>query len=32
MLVCDSADKIKAAAGCDKFEEAFIRIVKGEAK
>lgn len=32
LLICDSADKIKAVAGTDKFEEAFVRIVKGEIK
>ncbi len=29
LLVCDTAENIKAAVGCDKFEEAFISIVKG---
>lgn len=29
LLICDTAEKIKAAAGTEKFEEAFIRIVKG---
>ncbi|MBE6619719.1 MAG: ATP-binding cassette domain-containing protein [Ruminococcaceae bacterium] len=29
LLVCDSADAIKKAAGTDNFEEAFIRTVKG---
>ena len=29
LLVCDTADRIKAAAGTDNFEEAFIRTVKG---
>ncbi len=29
LLVCATADKIKAQAGTDKFEEAFVRIVKG---
>lgn len=28
LLICDSAENIKIAAGCDKFEEAFISIVK----
>lgn len=32
LLVCDSADKIKEAAGTDSFEQAFIRIVRGVAK
>jgi ABC-2 type transport system ATP-binding protein len=30
LLVCDSAEKIKEAAGTDNFEQAFVRIVKGE--
>ena len=29
LLICDTAEKIKEKAGTDKFEEAFIRIVKG---
>ena len=32
LLICDSADAIKKTAGCDNFEQAFVRIVKGEAK
>ena len=32
LLMCDTAEKIKAAAGVDSFEQAFIRIVKGEVK
>ncbi|MBQ3183045.1 MAG: ABC transporter ATP-binding protein [Clostridia bacterium] len=32
LLVCDTAEGIKAQAGTDSFEEAFIRIVKGAAK
>lgn len=32
LLICDTAEKIKAAAGTDSFEQAFIRIVKGEVK
>lgn len=32
LLVCDTADKIKEAAGTDNFEQAFIRIVKGATK
>ena len=32
LLVCDSAENIKALAETDNFEEAFIRIVKGVAK
>lgn len=29
LLVCDTAEKIKAMAGTESFEEAFIRMVKG---
>lgn len=32
LLICDTADRIKAAAGTDSFEQAFVRIVKGVAK
>ncbi len=32
LLICDTADKIKEAAGTDSFEQAFIHIVKGAAK
>lgn len=32
LLICDTAEKIKAAAGVDDFEQAFIRIVKGGAQ
>ena len=32
LLLCDSADRIQAAAGADSFEQAFIQIVKGEVK
>lgn len=32
LLICDTADKIKKAAGTDSFEQAFVRIVKGVAK
>ena len=32
LLICDTAEKIKAVAGTDSFEEAFVRIVKGVAK
>ncbi len=32
LLICDTAEKIKATAGTDKFEEAFVRIVKGAAE
>ena len=31
LLICDTADKIKEAAGTDSFEQAFVRIVKGVA-
>ena len=29
LLLCDTVEKIKATAGVDCFEEAFVRIVKG---
>ena len=29
LLICDTPDAIKQAAGSDRFEDAFIRIVKG---
>ena len=32
LLICDSADKIKEAAGADDFEQAFVCLVKGESK
>lgn len=32
LLICDTAENIKKAAGKDRFEEAFIEIVKGTAK
>ena len=32
LLICDTAQAIKQAAGEDHFEQAFIRIVKGVAK
>ncbi len=32
LLICDTADKIKEAAGTDSFEQAFVRIVKGVAE
>ncbi len=32
LLLCDTADKIKQAAGTDRFEQAFVSIVKGVAK
>ena len=32
LLICDTADKIKATVGTDNFEQAFVRIVKGVAK
>lgn len=31
LLICDTADEIKKAAGTDHFEQAFIHIVKGAA-
>ena len=30
LLICDTAERIKEAAGVANFEEAFVRIVKGE--
>lgn len=30
LLICDNVDNIKSLTGADRFEEAFIRIVKGE--
>ena len=32
LLICDTAAAIKKAAGTDNFEQAFVKIVKGEAK
>lgn len=32
LLICDTAEKIKEIASADKFEQAFINIVKGVAK
>ena len=32
LIICDTAEKIKEAAGTDSFEQAFIRIVKGVEK
>ena len=32
LLMCDTADKIKESAQIDSFEQAFIRIVRGEEK
>ncbi len=32
LLICDTADGLKAAAATDNFEQAFIRIVKGAGK
>ena len=31
LLLCDTVEGIKAAAGTDRFEQAFVKIVKGEA-
>jgi ABC-2 type transport system ATP-binding protein len=31
LLICDTTDGIKATAGTDNFEQAFIRLVKGAA-
>ena len=30
LVACDSAEGIKQIAGVDNFEQAFVRIVKGE--
>jgi ABC-2 type transport system ATP-binding protein len=30
LLICDTAEKIKEISGADKFDDAFVRIVKGE--
>ena len=32
LLVCDTSENIKAAAECDSFEQAFIKIVKEAVK
>jgi ABC-type Na+ transport system ATPase subunit NatA len=32
LLICGSAESIKASAGTDDFEQAFIRIVRGAGK
>ena len=32
LLICATAQEIKEKAGADRFEEAFIRIVRGETK
>ena len=32
LLICDTAEKIKEAAGTESFEQAFVRIVKGVAQ
>ncbi len=32
LLICGTPDEIKAAASCDKFEDAFIKVVRGETK
>ena len=32
LLICDTAEEIKRVAGTEKFEEAFVRIVKGVAE
>ena len=29
LLLCDTADKIKDAAGTDNFEQAFVRLGRG---
>ena len=30
LLICDTAAAIKEKAGADRFEDAFVRIVRGE--
>ena len=30
LLICDTSSNIKKAAGIDDFEQAFVKIVKGE--
>jgi ABC-2 type transport system ATP-binding protein len=32
LLICDTSERIKEAAGTDSFEQAFVRIVKGDLK
>ena len=32
LLICDTADRIKKAANTESFEQAFVRIVKGDSK
>lgn len=32
LLICDTAERIKAVAGTENFEQAFVKIVKGVAK
>ena len=32
LLICDTAANIKAVAGTDNFEQAFVQIVKGAGK
>ncbi|MBQ4051976.1 MAG: ABC transporter ATP-binding protein [Oscillospiraceae bacterium] len=32
LLICDTAEAIKETAGTDNFEQAFVRIVRGDAK
>ena len=32
LLICDSAEKIREYAGTESFEQAFVRIVKGEVR
>ena len=32
LLICGTADEIKEKANTDRFEQAFIRIVKGDTK
>jgi ABC-2 type transport system ATP-binding protein len=32
LIICDTAENIKSVAGTDNFEQAFVRIVRGEVK
>jgi ABC-2 type transport system ATP-binding protein len=29
LLLCDTPENVKQKTGCDRFEDAFIRVVKG---
>jgi ABC-type multidrug transport system ATPase subunit len=32
LIVCDTADEIKRSTGADRFEDAFVRVIKGVTK